>query len=96
MITSEDIINLGFKRIGAISNGGSLIFARPNSGNKYPISITSNSNNFYYKKTKDPKLNEIEIEKIHYSEDNKPYLKQMWIGIPDSLEHLIALINEIE
>jgi hypothetical protein len=93
MITSNDLVILGWHHIASVANGGSKEFCNRNrtERNVLPLYILHfNGDNFIMKRNNDPKLTEITIDEIIIDKDakkNRVKRRTVYIGHP-SLDEL--------
>ena len=98
MVTTDEIISIGFKQKSIIRNGGSKTFSI--DFDDRIITILSNSDNHRYIKTKNPRLIEIELTVIfkqhRKSEDGTKVYNTInyYRGTPAGLEELKQKIKE--
>lgn len=78
MITTEDILSLGWK-VGSIQrNGGSISFRL----DKSLYTINNHCDNFIYRNNLDPRLHNVSISL--YSLENRKFIT-LWEGVPENI-----------
>lgn len=96
MVSSADILNLGWDKFSTLTNGGTKKFSKFTKLGVFLL--TSSADNFNYRKNNDPKLKEITIEEVFVNMINgKPDFdsKRLYQGSPENKEELKLIIAKL-
>lgn len=87
MVTTQDIIDLGWKHVMTSSNGGTKGFQR----GKELFVIEGSADNFIYKRDNDPRISEIVIKTV---DKNTHKFIDLYTGSPETKQELSELIEQ--
>lgn len=95
MVTTNDILELKWQKLGVAADGGSRSFSKFTSLGIFLLA--NGADNFIYKQRNDPRLNEIKIEKLIVNANGEPNFDTeiLYQGSPENKEELKLIISKL-